>query len=162
MNPGSRSGPSGADLGVVVGHQPAHRDPPVEVHPLEHLARDRPADVLEVDVDPVGDGRLEVVGERGGAVVQRDVEAELVQQGLALLLTAGDPDRTGALDLRDLADRRADRAGGRGDHDGLARLRPADLEESGVRREARHAEHAEGGGDGHDGRVEPAQAGCRR
>ena len=59
------------------------------------------------------------VGERWSS---GDVEAELVEQRLALLLAAGDADGARALDLGDLADGRADRSGGGSDHDGLARL----------------------------------------
>ena len=93
-------------------------------------------------------------------MVERHVEAEVVEQRLALLLPAGDADGSRALDLGDLADGRPDGSGGRCDDDGLARLWLADLEQPGVRREAGHAEHAERRGDGYDGRVEAAHAGA--
>ena len=41
-------------------------------------------------------------------MVDGDVEAELLEQRPALLRPAGDADGAGALDLGDLADRRAD------------------------------------------------------
>ena len=112
-------------LGVILyelltGAPPFKRANNRQRRPAEHLGRDVAADVLEVHVDPVGHRGLQVLGERRGPVVDRDVEPELVEERAALVGAAGDPDRPGALDLGDLADGRADRAAGRRHHDGLA------------------------------------------
>ena len=49
---------------------------------------------------------------------------------MAFVLAAGDADDVTTLDLRNLADDRADRTGGGGDHDGLAGLGLADMEQA--------------------------------
>jgi hypothetical protein len=75
---------SGAQLriraGVVVGDQPAHRDPGELVETSGHLRGDMASHVLEVDVDPVGRRGDQVLAEGGRPVVDRGVEAELLQQ----------------------------------------------------------------------------------
>ena len=80
-------------------------------------------------------------------MIEAIVEAEFVLDVVAFVLAAGDADRARALDLRDLPDRRADRAGGRRDHHGLAGLRLADIEQAGIGGHAGHAEHADRGRD---------------
>src|SRR6516225_3247471 len=58
---------------------------------------------------------------------------------MTFVLAAGDADRAATLDLRDLADDRADRAGGGRDHDGLAWLRLADIEQPEIGGEPRNS-----------------------
>src|SRR6185437_17179919 len=79
----------------------------------------------------------------GIAVIEAIVEAEFAFDVIAFVLAAGDADGTRALDPRNLADGRADRAGGGGNYHGLTGLRLADLEEPGVGSHAGHAEHAD-------------------
>ena len=84
--------------------------------------------------------RLEAVLHRTGLVVDAGIEAELLHDPLAFRRTAGDADGAAALDLRELPDRLADRAGGAGHDDGLAGLRLADVQQAEVAGHARHAE----------------------
>ena len=81
---------------------------------------------------------------------------------VALLRAAGDADHAAALDLRDLPDDRAHRAGRAGDDHRLARLRLADVEQAEVRRHARHAERAEVHRQRREARVDLASRPCRR
>ena len=76
---------------------------------------------------PFGAAALQRLERRAVLVVDRGVEPEFARQPAAFLLAAGDADDAAALDLGDLADDRADRAGRRRDHDGFARLRLADI-----------------------------------
>src|SRR6516162_7640880 len=62
---------------------------------------------------------------------------------MALVLAAGNADHVAAFDPGDLADDRADRARGRRNHDGLAGLRLADLEQAEIGGEACNAIDAE-------------------
>ncbi len=91
-------------------------------------------------------------------MIEALVEAELLLDVVAFLLAAGDADRARALDFCNLADRRADRAGGRRDDDSLAGLRLADIQEPGIGGHAGHAEHAHRGRDGAEFRVDLVQA----
>jgi hypothetical protein len=63
-------------------------------------------------------------------VVNRHVDVERLPQPLTLLLTAGDRDDLGALELAELADKRTSRAGGTRNDERLARLDFADVEET--------------------------------
>ena len=76
-------------------------------------------------------------------VVDRGVKPELVDDVATLLLAARDADHAASPDLRDLPDHGTHRTCcGRND-DGLARLWPADVEETEVCGHARHAERAQ-------------------
>ena len=83
-------------------------------------------------------------------MIEAIVKAEFLLDVVALVPAAGDANRPRALDLGDLANRRADRAGGGGNDHGLARLRLADVEQACVGRHAGHAEHAHSGRDRRD------------
>src|SRR3546814_13931894 len=72
------------------------------------------------------------------------------------------PHDPAALDLRDLADERADGAGPGRHDDGLAFLRLADLEQAGICGKPGHAEDAEGGARRRDALVELHEAGPLR
>ena len=97
---------------------------------------DRARRIVEIDVDPVGAGDAERIGEAGRAIIDGGV----VTKGLAalrdLVRAAGDPDGAAAENLGDLPDRRADGARGGRDHDRLAGPRLAD---DGQADERRHA-----------------------
>src|SRR3546814_12765875 len=69
------------------------------------------------------------------------------------------PHDPAALDLRDLADERADGAGPGRHDDGLAFLRLADLEQAGIGGKPGHAEDAAGGARRRDALVELHEAG---
>src|SRR5439155_13896934 len=88
------------------------------------------ADIVEINIDAFrcrGPQRLEY---RAVLVIDRGIEAEFRSQPVALVLAAGDADDAAALYFSDLADDRPNRAGGGRDHDGLAGLRLADIEQS--------------------------------
>ena len=92
---------------------------------------------------PFGQAAASCCGEIGAAVVDAGVEAEFVDDVAAFFGAAGNADDAAALELGDLADHRADRAGGSGDHDGFAGLRLANVEQAHVGGEAGHAEDAQ-------------------
>ena len=149
QHPGEIARPGGSVRVVVGRDHAAQGHAAVVVHPRDDGVHDVAADVLEVDVDPVRaepvQGRADVLA----LVVDGPVEPEFAGQPVALGLAAGDADHAGALQLGDLADDRADRTGGGGDDDGLARLRLADLAEAEPGRKARAAQNAHVGGQRH-------------
>ena len=147
---------------VVVGDQAAHRHAGEGIEPRQHRIPDLAADILEIDVDALRAGVLQLRREIGVAMIQALVEAELFLDVAALVGAAGDADGAGAGDLRDLADRGADRAGGRGHHHGFAGLRLADLVQARIGGHAGHAEHADGGRDRRQLRDRSCAAPCRR
>jgi hypothetical protein len=85
-----------------------------------------------------------------GLVVDRRVESEFIDEVAAFGCAAGDTDRAAALDLRDLADGRADGPGSAGDNDGVAGLGLADVEEAEIGGHAGHAERVEKNGQRRD------------
>src|SRR5262245_11704978 len=95
---------------VVLRDQPADGNASeiVEQRPdrLLHAA----ADVLEIDVDPLAAGGLELLGKIRSAMIDAGVEAEFVRDEAAFLGAAGDAHGTASLDLGDLSDHRADGA----------------------------------------------------
>ena len=107
---------------------------------------------------PFGQAALELIGEIQRAVIDRGVEAEMLDEQPAFLRPACDTHGAAAALLGDLAHRRTDRARGGSHHDRLPRLRLADLGQARIGRHARHAEDAEGGRDGPWRRIEPDQA----
>jgi hypothetical protein len=78
--------------------QAADRDARKRVEQREHRLEHRAADVLEIDVDALRAGVLQLRGQIGIAVVEAIVKAELVLHVVAFVLAAGDADRAGALD----------------------------------------------------------------
>ncbi|KOT02711.1 hypothetical protein DM50_3748 [Burkholderia mallei] len=128
---------------VVVSDQPAHRHARMIVQQRQHRVEHRAADVLEIHVDAVRARGGELFREIGIVVIDARVEAERPGHIAALVRAARDADDAATLELRDLPDDRAHRAARRRDGHRLARLRLADVQQSEVRGEARHAEHAE-------------------
>ena len=128
---------------VVLADRAADDDARLAVDARQHGVEDLAADVVEVDVDAFRAVRLQAVLDRAGLVVDAGVEAELLDDPLALRRAAGDADDAAALDLRELADGLADRAGRARDDDRLAGLRLADVEQAEVAGHAGHAEHVE-------------------
>src|SRR5215469_5207075 len=112
---------------IVLRDEPADRDAGEGVEQRPYCLLHRTADILEIDIDALGAGRLELPREIGRIVVETFIEAELVLDEAAFLGAAGDADRAAALDLGDLPHDGADRARGGSDDDRLARLRLADL-----------------------------------
>ena len=77
----------GRRLGVVVDRdRAADRDAPAEAERTDRGLEVVAADVVEVDVDAVGRGLAQQVGDAAVLVVEGRVEAEVVEQVVDLLL----------------------------------------------------------------------------
>src|SRR5262249_26719138 len=124
------------------------------VEPREDGRLDVAADILEIDVDARRAGAIERGAEAGLAMVEAGIEAQRLDDVAALVRPAGNADRAGAGDLRELANDGADRARGGGGDQRLALLRPADRVEPNIGGEPRHAEHAERRRERRFGRIE--------
>jgi hypothetical protein len=109
------------------------------------VVHDYPADVLEVDIDAVDGRPVELITPVLGLVVDAGVEAEILDDVVALLLAAGDTDHTGAPRLGDLAGHGADGSGGTGDDHRLPRLGLSQVEAQ-IGGDAGVAEDADEGG----------------
>ncbi len=94
-------------LGVILRDEPADGHPGEVVEEGKNGIEDGPADVLEVDIDPLRASGLKCLGEIGSAVVDARVEPELVYHIAALAFAAGNPDRPAAPGLGELTDDRA-------------------------------------------------------
>ena len=88
------------------------------------------ADIVEIDVDPVGTMRAQALANVLGLVVDRRIEPEFVDEVAALRGAAGDADRAASLDFCDLPDGRANRAGGAGNDDRITLIGRADIEQA--------------------------------
>ena len=64
----------------------------MDLHATERSAEHLAAGVVEVDIDPLGQGFLELVPEVRALVVDRRVEAEFLGEQAALRLPAGNAD----------------------------------------------------------------------
>ena len=119
------------------------------------------ADVVEVHVDAVGRALPQGGDEPGGALVvaiaERGVDPGGVVEPRDLVRRARARDHPAALDLRDLAGRRADGARRAGDEDGVTRLRLPAAKQPDIGGHPRHAEHAEIGLHGGQARVDDLQ-----
>ena len=137
---------------VVVARDRAARDHATEGPEREQGRLElRPADVVEVDVDPVGERVL-----RGGHVVVVRLDPERLQP-LDLLGRPGAADHAQPLELRDLRGDRADGARRAGDPERLALLDAADVDEPDPGGQPGHPEHAERGRRRRELRVELPQ-----
>src|SRR5260370_19972780 len=84
---------------------------------------------------------LELPLERCGSIIQRGVEAQLLLQYGALLVRSGESNDARAANLGDLADDRADAAGGAGNQHGLPASRPRNFESAKVSGEPGESEN---------------------
>src|SRR5690606_22660818 len=99
--------------------------------------------ILEIDVDAIRRRGGKLLAPVGALVIDRGIEAEVLDDMAALVRPARYADSATALDLRDLADDGTDGArSGRNDNR-LARLRAANLQQAEIGGEARHAASAE-------------------
>jgi hypothetical protein len=112
---------------VVLRDRPADDDARAAPEAGEAFVEDLAADVVEEDVDAVRRLLTQLSAQIGALVVDRAVEAELLDKHAAFLGAAGDTDRPGALDPRDLADGRPDTPGSSRDQYGLAVAQPSDV-----------------------------------
>ena len=132
--------------GVVLRDQAAHRHTGRSVeqwqHGVEHLA----ADVFKIHVDALGAGRCQQGRQIGAVVVNAGVKAQFLHGRAALVDTPGNTHHAAALELGDLSDHGADRAGGRGHHHRFTGLGRANVQQPHVGGEAGHAQHTQGVG----------------
>src|SRR5467141_2656244 len=89
---------------VVSRNKPAQGDAGKRVQAPQHGVEDLAPDVLEIDVDALRSRLGQTVRQPARFVVHARVEAEFLDGVAALFASAGDADRTAALDLRDLPD----------------------------------------------------------
>src|SRR5262245_13583090 len=122
--------------GVILRDHSADADPRALVEHGQRGVEDFSADVVEVDVYAIRTGPLQPLANVLGLVIDRGVEAQIVHDPFAFLVASGDADDAAALDLADLADDRADRAGGGGYDERFARLRISDVQQSEVGRQS--------------------------
>ncbi len=127
---------------VVFGDQPAQWNPRAAIEVLHHRRQHCPADVLEIDVDPVGTGRAQRCLEIVGLVVDTRVKTELVDHVAALVRRTGDSNRSTPYDLGQLTDHRSDCARCSRYDDGLAGFRLTDVHQADERGHPGHAEDA--------------------
>ena len=142
---------------VGLRDQAGDRDARKLVEQRQHRLPDRPADVLEVDIDAVRAGRRQLGGEIGVPVIDGGVEAKLVLHIRAFLGAARDADCPCAGDLRELADQRPDRSTRRRDDHRFSGLRFTDHAQAAVCSEPGHPEHAKASCHWRHCRIELAQ-----
>src|SRR5665213_4292804 len=100
---------AGARRGVVIFRDHATHDHAAEiVEQREHRGLDRAADILEIDVDPLGTGGGERAAEIAAAMVDASIEADLARHIAAFVGAAGDADNAAAVTLGELSGDRAD------------------------------------------------------
>src|SRR5262245_26944193 len=96
MVAGSRSAPSPGPAALYWATSPETGTRANLLSNGKHRLPDRPADVLEVDVNALRAGRPQPVGEIGALVIDGRVEAKFVLHVRAFLWAARDADRPGA------------------------------------------------------------------
>ena len=147
-------------LGVVGRDHPAQRYPAVGVHAIQRGLEMVAADVVEVDVDAVRAVLAQRLAQVLGLVVERRVEAELVDQVGDLLGRARAAHHARPAQPRELAHDAPHGAGGRRHEHRLALLRLADLREAVPGGQAGHAQHPERRGHGCPVGIHRQQAGA--
>src|SRR5690606_26351936 len=93
----------GNRLAGIAGDKAADGHPAERVHAGEDGIEDLSADVLEVAVDAVGGGRIQLLGQAAGLVVHADDAALFLRLAAARLRAAGAADDPAALGLGELA-----------------------------------------------------------
>ena len=116
---GYEAGSGGGRCIVVLRDEAADGTRPKLFSSGQTARRTAPPAFSKIDIDATWAGARERLDEIRGAPVDAGVEAEFVDGVAALRDAARDAHGAAALDLGDLPYRRADGAGGRGDHDGL-------------------------------------------
>ena len=134
-------GPAGARF--VGRYRAAERDPAATAQRAQRGLEVLAADVVEVHVDAVGRRGAELLLHRPVVVVERRVEAELVEEVCDLRRRARAADHAVPAQLGDLRRERADGARGGRDPDDIARAQLRGVQETGVGRQAHAAQRPE-------------------
>ena len=103
-------GPARRTFVVVLRDRTADHDARVTSEPGEHRIEDLAADVVEIHIDPVGALLLERDADVLVLVVDRRVEAQVLDEEPAFLRAARDADDATPFDLRDLPNHHPDGA----------------------------------------------------
>src|SRR5580693_6298942 len=128
---------------AIMGNEPADRDTRKIVQQRQNRVEYLSADILEVNIDTVRTGRLQMFSQLGLAMVEAGIETKYVPNKSAFLFATGNADDPAAFDLGDLADDRTDSARGRCDNNRLSGLRFSDVQQTSIRGETRHTEDTE-------------------
>src|SRR5271167_1032052 len=141
-------------LQVILGYLAANNDARLEIEEGKDIVGDAAADIVEIDIDALRAGGLEIGGQiPARAVIDASVVAEFLGAVFHLRLGPGRADGTAAFELGDLAHNAADGTRGRRDDDRFTRLRLAEVEECEICGETGHAEDAECGRDRGEGGI---------
>ena len=151
--PLGRGGPGFSVRQVVVGDVAADRYAAAFVQQRDDRFEDIAADVLEVDVDAVGNRGREAFGQPRDLVVETGIETEFVHAEGALRGTAGDAHGPRPVNLRELPHHLPDGAARRAHDDRLAGLYARDVQQSLVCGEPGHPQHADRRRSGPEGLV---------
>src|SRR5262245_8052240 len=125
---------------VVAGDRAAHHDPCPGGEVSQCSIENLPTDVVEVHVDPVRAQFTKPSRDVLAPMIDRPIEAEVLNEKGALLLAARDADDPTPLELADLRDERTGRAGGGGHDDHVAGLGGGEIKKPEVSRQSRDAE----------------------
>ena len=133
---------------VVIGRDhAAPRHASAKCDAIQRRFQMHAADIFKVTIDAFRRGSGQRLGQLAGVfvilVIERNIDAGFLFEPVAFFLRAGRPDHAATLGLAELADKRADGAGGAGDKHRLAFFRIEDLRDARPRGHARHAEDAE-------------------
>ena len=101
----------------------------MKVHAVENGLHNFAAYVFEIDVDATGSGSDELSLPAGMLVIDGRIEAKIIFDPLTFFIGTRDADDTAAMNFADLSGDAASGAGGGGNDESLAGLRPADIED---------------------------------
>src|SRR5215472_15724368 len=101
-----------AFLGVVLGNHSAERDAGKGIASRQHRIQERPADVLEININSLGSSCSKSVVPIAAAVVDAGIKSQVAHHVIAFLFAAGNAHNSTVLDFCDLARHAANGAGG--------------------------------------------------
>ena len=107
---------------------PADRYSRKLIQQRQHSFKDRPTHILEIDINPVWTGILQLVSKVGVFMINTGIKPEFVDDKSALFSGTCNTDSASAFNLRDLPDSRPNRPGGRRNYHGLPRLGLSDIQ----------------------------------
>ena len=142
----AQTGHGGISLGVT-GNQSAEGHAAVKIHEAEDGVHDFAADVLEINVNTLWNGRGEFCFPVGLFVVDGRIKAEVFRDPIAFFVAAGDAHDAAAVNLSDLSDDATGCACGRGNDERFTFLRLRDFHAE-KRRQSVDSQHAKKNGIG--------------